>query len=100
MGPKKKVGKKKGGKKKVKIPIDDKLPLLVATDTKVSAINHAVIEGDLSSLKRLVTHYNHGDALKQVDVNGSTPIHLAVKKNDYTMLEGILNMMLVLFFGT
>ena len=93
MPPKKKVGKKK---KAVKPPtvgkeMDGKLPVLVAVDQRMAPLLTAVVTSDVQSLKRLVSHYNFGQVLSKTDVNGSTPIHIAVKKNDLLMLESLLS---------
>mmetsp|Transcript_23031 Transcript_23031/g.49845 ORF Transcript_23031/g.49845 Transcript_23031/m.49845 type:complete len:237 (+) Transcript_23031:225-935(+) len=83
MPPKKKTGVKKKIKKAaapVVIPIDDKLPVL--SDTKVSVLSNTISMGDTGTLARLVEHYNYGSALCSTDVNGSTPLHIAVKRDD------------------
>lgn len=95
MPPKK---KKAGGKKKAAvaklpkpiIPPDNKLPQLVAVDTTTATIMHSVSTGDIRTMDRLIAHYNMRKGLDSKDINGSTPIHLAVKKNDQNALLGVL----------
>ncbi len=97
MGPKKKATggggkkKKKAAKPTVVIDVDDSLPVLMAVDKRVPCLIQTVVCSDLNSLKRLVSHYNYGPVLAKTDVNGSTPIHIAVKKNDLVMLETLLS---------
>ena len=91
MPAKKKVGTKKKATKKVAIviPVDDKLPVLA--DTKNSVLVNTISFADPQSLSRLVAHYDYGSALCTTDVNGSTPIHIAVKKNDPKVLQMLVN---------
>jgi ankyrin repeat protein len=87
---KKKGGKKKPGVKKVTvIPVDDKLPPL--SHIKSSVMVDTIRSNDVPSLKRLVVHYNYGDALAMTDVNGSTPLHIAVKKNDSNLVQLLIS---------
>lgn len=86
---KKKLAKKKAPKKVV-IPPDSKLPAIVAADPRNATLLHTITAGDIRSLNRLVTHYNYKPILNTVDVNGSTAIHIAAKKNDCTTLEAVL----------
>lgn len=90
MPPKK---KKAAGKKKVKVPIviaqDNKLPAL--SEPKNTALLCTVANSDIRSLDRLVVHYDFGKVLSTIDVNGSTPVHIAVKKNDPKTLEKLLS---------
>ena len=91
MPPKK---KKAGGKKKAKAA-----PIVIAVDTKLPALSEprntallcTVANSDIRSLDRLVVHYDFGKVLSTVDVNGSTPIHIAAKKNDPKTLEKLLS---------
>eukprot|EP01038_Epipyxis_sp_PR26KG_P012816 gene12816-17183_t len=69
--------------------IDDKLPPIQSTQNAV--ISHTIASSDLISLSRLVTHYNYSKSLNTVDMNLSTPIHLAVKKEDIRILETLLS---------
>lgn len=91
MPPKKKVvGKKKAAKKPpVVIPVDSKLPVLA--DTRNSVLVNSILTADTQSLSRLVAHYDYGSVLSSVDVNGSTPIHTAVQKNDPRVLQLLVN---------
>lgn len=87
---KKKITKKKKAavKKAVEIPEDNKLPLM--PNNKNATIVHAVATSDVQCLNRLVAHYNYGNNLNSVDLNGSTPLHIAVKKNDPKMLQALI----------
>ena len=92
MPPKKKVaGKKKKGVKKapVVIPLDTKLPVLA--DTRNSVLVNSILTADTQSLSRLVAHYDYSSVLSSVDVNGSTPIHTAVQKNDPKVLQMLVD---------
>lgn len=82
--------KKKVVAKKVEIPPDNKLPALFAADPRTTALLHTVTAGDVRSFDRLVNHYDYRQILSTVDVNGSTPIHIAARKNDPTTLGAIL----------
>mmetsp|Transcript_3443 Transcript_3443/g.5368 ORF Transcript_3443/g.5368 Transcript_3443/m.5368 type:complete len:244 (+) Transcript_3443:88-819(+) len=91
MPPKKKVGgkkKKKGTAKAVVIPIDDKLPVL--SDTKTAVLANTISMSDTQTFARLVAHYDYGAALNGTDVNGSTPLHTAVKKNDLKFVKMLI----------
>lgn len=92
MPPKKKVaGKKKKGVKKAPmiIPLDTKLPVLA--DTRNSVLVNSILTADTQSLSRLVAHYDYSSVLSSVDVNGSTPIHTAVQKNDPKVLQMLVD---------
>ena len=92
MPPKKKsTSKKKAGTKKAPlvIPPDNKLPVLAAT--KNSVLVNTIAFADPHSLSRLVAHYDYAPVLSTVDVNGSTPIHIAVKKNDSKMVQQLVD---------
>lgn len=91
MPPKKKVGGKKKVAKKppLVIPIDTKLPVLA--DTRNSVLVNSIFTADTQSLSRLVSHYDYGSVLSTVDVNGSTPIHTAVKKNDPKIVQMLVD---------
>ena len=96
MPPKKKKSGGGGGKKKkvdkkpaLVIPIDDKLPALC--DTKGSVLTDTISSSDTHSLSRLIAHYDYGKALVSTDINGSTPVHIAVKLNDPKMLQLLLS---------
>ena len=92
MPPKKKGSKKKKTLSKqapILIPIDDKLPVLC--NLKSSVLVETIRTGDVLSLKRLVTHYDYGNTLSKTDVNGSTPLHIAVKNNDIKTVQLLLD---------
>lgn len=94
MPPKKKTGTKKKKKVVAKkpvivIPPDSKLPQLA--DAKNSALMHTIAIADINSMNRLVAHYNYEETLKTTDINGSTPMHMAVKKNDTRMVDALLS---------
>lgn len=92
MPPKKKGGgKKKAAAKKAPlvIPIDDKLPVLA--DTKNSVVMNSILIADKQSLSRLVAHYDYGNVLATTDVNGSTPIHTAVRKGDPKLVQMLID---------
>jgi ankyrin repeat protein len=83
------------GKKKVKRStdapkktVDVHLPPI--TDVRCATLQTAIINEDLSSLQRLVAHYDYEKDLTRVDVNGSTLIHIAIKKEDPVMLNRLL----------
>jgi hypothetical protein len=97
MPPKK---KKKAGKKKTG---DDKgasaatsafrAPVIlppIAT-VKDQALHYTVATSDVRSLARLACHYNYSENLNSTDVNGSTPLHIAVRKGDVNMMKLILS---------
>lgn len=95
MSGKKKAGSVGGKKKKVgKVP----LPLVIPTDinlppitsVKCATLQNSVISNDLRSLERLVAHYDFGSNLREVDANGSTLLHTAVKRRDNAMLIRLL----------
>lgn len=89
MPPKKSVSPKKKTKKVAKPPLviapDSKLPAM--HNERSSTILYTIANSDISSLKRLVTHYNYKDSLGGGDINGSTSVHLAVKKNNINILK-------------
>jgi ankyrin repeat protein len=93
MAKKKGTGKKKASARpteKIVIPPDSKLPALVSADPRNAALLHTVASSDIRSLDRLVTHFGFKPMLNTVDVNGSTPIHIAAKKNDCVTLQAVL----------
>jgi ankyrin repeat protein len=92
MPAKKKAGtKKKSTAKKAPlvIPPDDKLPVLA--NLKNSVLANTISFADPHSLSRLIAHYDYDSALATVDVNGSTPIHTAVKKNDVKVVQMLID---------
>lgn len=101
MPPKKKGGsvssggsKKKGkGKKKsatgpIVIPTEVVLPPI--TSVRCATLQATIVNHDVKSLERLVAHYQYGGSLKEADSNGSTLLHMAVKKRDNPMLQRLL----------
>ncbi len=87
---KKKVGtKKKTAKPPLVIALDNKLPAL--SNSKTTALLSTVANSDVQSLVRLVAHYDYDKVLASVDINGSTPVHIATKKNDVKTLEKLLS---------
>ena len=102
MPPKKKSGRSRSSspkrKAKSKAAGVDAQKLASATITlppvvtpRAQALQGCVAQSDIRTLSRLVTHYNHETALTAVDVNGSTPIHLACRKGDARMLTHLLS---------
>lgn len=85
-----KKGKKKGKKKVVKTTIPTELSLPPITSVKCATLQSTIMSQDLRSMERLVVHYDYGKALTEVDANGSTLIHLAVKRRDNIMLQRLL----------
>jgi ankyrin repeat protein len=93
MGPKKKVtGRSKSKSPSRKKSPDENVPALPPIEkvVKLSVIQFTVATSDVGSLNRLVEHYNYGDVLHERDPNGSTALHIAVKKGDETMLTQLL----------
>jgi ankyrin repeat protein len=90
-GKKKAGGKKKSAAKKAPlvIPPDDKLPVLA--NLKNSVIVNTISFADPQSVSRLIAHYDFGSALTTVDVNGGTPLHAAVRKDDAKMVQNLIN---------
>lgn len=88
---KKKVGGKKGGGKKEHVATESDLRLPPVTDVKCATLQAAVINRDVSSLDRLVAHYNYEKSLQLRDANGSTLIHIAIRRRDMPTLQTLLN---------
>mmetsp|Transcript_13714 Transcript_13714/g.12426 ORF Transcript_13714/g.12426 Transcript_13714/m.12426 type:complete len:253 (+) Transcript_13714:66-824(+) len=98
MPPKKKkiIKKKKKGLKKVYIaPLisGKELELPKLPDIKTTTFHSTVVSGDTSTISRLVVHYDYQDTLFEKDMNGSTAIHIAVKKNDFQTVVKLLDLM-------
>lgn len=68
---------------------DNHLPPI--TNVRTATLQATVINEDIASLQRLVTHYDYDKDLTSVDINGSTLLHIAVKKEDVEMLERLLS---------
>jgi ankyrin repeat protein len=52
---------------------------------------NAVNTAEVRSAARMVQHYNFGDALMSVDMNGATPLHHAVGNGDLEMVKLLLS---------
>ena len=100
MPPKKRSaskGKKKGGKKKGAKPkvvaglseLDLALPLIPSAQAQV--VQSACAASDGRTLMRMVDHYNGNAYLKEVDCNGSSPLHLAIRNNDIPLTNKLLS---------
>ena len=77
--------KKKGGKSKKGSKSSDSkkgyveeivLPPLVSE--KTSTLIYSVVTSDIPTVSRLVSSYNYMPSLQDVDLNGSTPLHLGI----------------------
>ena len=87
-------GKKKSKKTSVsslakRLAGDVHLPPI--TNVRTATLQATVISEDAPSLQRLVAHYDYEKDLTSVDINGSTLLHIAIKKSDLLMLEQLLN---------
>lgn len=87
-GSKKKGKGKKGSKLPIVIPKEVVLPPI--TTVRCATLHATIINHDVKSLERLVAHYEYGSSLKEMDSNGSTLVHMAVKKRDNAMLQRLL----------
>jgi hypothetical protein len=87
---KKKVG---GGAKKKKVAVvkESDISLPPIPSSKTSSLMYAVSTATPATVSRLVTSYNYGESLSAVDMNNSTPIHIAAKRGDALMLEKLLS---------
>jgi ankyrin repeat protein len=86
---KKKIVKKK--KKHIELPpIKPDLTLPNIPSSKSATLLWAVSSSDRDAVARLVYHYDYGSELDTLDENGSTLIHLAVKRSDVTMVQQLL----------
>jgi ankyrin repeat protein len=61
------------------------------TNVRCATLQAAVINEDVSSLQRLVSHYDYEKDLTAVDINGSTLIHTAIRKQDPVMLDRLIS---------
>lgn len=59
-----------------------------------------VATSDVRALSRLVTHYNYGEVLPKIDVNGSTALHFAARKGDAVTLAKLLGYPEIQMSGT
>jgi hypothetical protein len=101
MPPKKKGGsvssggskkkKKKGSKKGGKTVIPNEIILPPITSPNYAILNASVLARDSRTMDRLIAHYDYGKGILEVDVNGSTLIHQAVKRQDVAMLRHLLS---------
>lgn len=53
-------------------------------------VHKAIVQKDLKKLKKLLTKKSIGKLLASQDQNGQTPLLLAVKNNDYDVVEALL----------
>ena len=90
-GGKKKKGTKKGKEKVVAglSELDLALPLIPSAQAQV--VQSACAASDGRTLMRMVDHYNGDAYLKEVDCNGSSPLHLAVRNNDIPLTKKLLS---------
>ena len=94
-----KKGKKKGSKspapKQRLFEADLALPLIPSASA--AGFQAAVISQDVRTVSRVVEHYSGGSLafLKEVDANGSTPLHLAVRNNDPLLVKKLLGYQLI-----
>lgn len=93
MPPKKKKGgaKKKGASTKKGPTTNEEIVLPSLVSEKTSTLLYTVVSSDIPSLSRLVSSYNYGNTLITTDINGSTPIHLAVKMNNTSMVTHLIS---------
>lgn len=92
----KKKGKKGEGTEKPKASLSERdLSLPIIPSTHAQAAQGSVARADLSTLTRMVQHYNYSDALQEVDANGSTLLHLSARKNAVDVLEKLLQYKLI-----
>ena len=98
MPPKKRSaskGKKKGKKTaKPKVvaglsELDLALPLIPSAQAQV--VQSACAASDGRTLMRMVDHYNGDAYLKEVDCNGSSPLHLAIRNLDIGLTNKLLS---------
>ncbi|RYG69260.1 ankyrin repeat domain-containing protein [archaeon] len=61
------------------------------TDVKTSALQTTIITQDISSLRRLVQHYDYRRDLAKIDANGATLVHTAIRRNDMHALTALLD---------
>lgn len=92
---KKKVGKKKKSTKEKNpaargISAEEALPP-VLPDPRTQAVMFTVANSDVRALASMTTHYHFREAITSTDVNGSTAIHLAVRKGDHATLHHLLS---------
>ena len=85
--------KKKHGRSKSPARVKKEIPVVLPPlpSAKTNALMYTVCKGDAVEVNKLVTHYNYSDTLNTVDINGSTALHLAVKKGDEKMVDQLLS---------
>jgi hypothetical protein len=97
MPPKKKrssskKGSKKVGKEKPKAALfESDLALPIIPLPQAQGILGAVACSDVRTVTRLIQHYNCTDYLKETDANGSTPLHIATRRNDISLTIKLLS---------
>lgn len=89
-GGSKKKGKSKKGSKTNVIVIPTEVVLPPITSMRCATLQSTIVHHDVKSLERLVAHYEYGASLRELDSNGSTLLHMAVKKGDNAMLRRLL----------
>ena len=57
---------------------------------KTMTLLYSVCSSDYATVDRLVAHYNYEDSILMKDVNGSSALHLAVKRGDESMVAKLL----------
>lgn len=67
------------------------LPSLEPTAPKTQALLFTVATSNLIDVSRLITHYNYGDTLSKVDMNGSNCLHVATRRGDFEMVVKLLS---------
>jgi hypothetical protein len=94
-----KVKKKKSGKsEKSALPPPLKLapsptpvlPILCSPQPKTQALLFTAVSGEVNSLTRMIGHYDCLGSLASVDLNGSTALHLAVRKDNVEIVRKLL----------
>ncbi len=87
----KKTGKKKSTKQEPTVikTVEAKPP--AHSEAKNSLLLFTIANSDRQSMARLVSHYGFGEVLTTVDINGSTPVHIAVRKNDTRILQDLVS---------
>lgn len=90
MPPKKKKTVKRKKKHIELPPIKPDLTLPNIPSSKGATLLYAVNSSDRDTVARLIYHYDYINELDTIDENGSTLIHLAVKRNDISMVNQLL----------
>lgn len=94
MAKKGKSGKKKKSSDKSKEPVQ-KFQAVVTlppiTQPRCATLQTTIITHDTTTFNRLIAHYDYEKDLTTIDANGSSLIHIAVKKKDESMLNSLLS---------